>query len=72
MLRERNSRVERARIAIRNNEDGDVQSGVLTAADPLKLAACAGAALVYAGLAWLVYERGLRRHTSGSRIIELR
>jgi ABC-2 type transport system permease protein len=41
-------------------------------ADPLKLAACAGAALVYAGLAWLVFERGLRRYTSGSRIIELR
>jgi ABC-2 type transport system permease protein len=41
-------------------------------ADPLKLAACAGAALVYAGLAWLVFERGLRRYTSGSRITELR
>ncbi len=24
------------------------------------------------GLAWLVFERGLRRYTSGSRIIELR
>jgi ABC-2 type transport system permease protein len=41
-------------------------------ADPRKLAACAAAALVYAGLAWLVFERGLRRYTSGSRIIELR
>ncbi len=41
-------------------------------ADPLKLVACAAAALVYAGLAWLVFERGLRRYTSGSRIIELR
>lgn len=41
-------------------------------ADPLKLAACAGAALVYAGLAWLVFERGLKRYTSGNRIIELR
>ena len=41
-------------------------------ADPLKLAACAGAAVVYAGLAMLVFERGLRRYTSGSRILELR
>jgi ABC-2 type transport system permease protein len=41
-------------------------------ADPRKLVACAAAALVYAGLAWLVFERGLRRYTSGSRIIELR
>jgi ABC-2 type transport system permease protein len=41
-------------------------------ADPLKLAACAGAAFIYAGLAWLVFERGLKRYTSGSRIIELR
>jgi ABC-2 type transport system permease protein len=41
-------------------------------ADARKLAACAAAALVYAGLAWLVFERGLRRYTSGSRIIELR
>jgi ABC-2 type transport system permease protein len=40
--------------------------------DPLKLAACAGAAVGYAGLAWLVFERGLRRYASGSRIIELR
>jgi ABC-2 type transport system permease protein len=37
-----------------------------------KVAACAGAAIVYAGLAWLAFERGLRRYTSGSRIIELR
>jgi len=41
-------------------------------ADPLKLAACAGAAFIYAGLAWRVFEMGLRRYTSGSRIIELR
>lgn len=40
--------------------------------DPLKLAACAGAALIYAGLAWRVFELGLKRYTSGSRIIELR
>jgi ABC-2 type transport system permease protein len=40
--------------------------------DPLKRAACASAAFIYAGLAWLVFERGLRRYTSGSRIIELR
>jgi ABC-2 type transport system permease protein len=40
-------------------------------ADYMKLTACAGAALVYTGLAWLLFERGLRRYTSGSRIIEL-
>lgn len=40
--------------------------------DPVKVAACAAAAVVYAGLAWLVFERGLRHYTSGSRIIELR
>jgi ABC-2 type transport system permease protein len=40
--------------------------------DPGKLAACAVAALAYAGLAGWVFERGLRRYTSGSRIIELR
>lgn len=41
-------------------------------ADPLKVVARAGAAVVYAGLAWLVFERGLKRYTSGNRIIELR
>ena len=41
-------------------------------ADPVKLAACAGAAVTYAGLAWLVFEQGLKRYTSGSRILELR
>jgi len=40
--------------------------------DPRKLVACAMAALAYAGLAGWVFERGLRRYTSGSRIIELR
>ena len=41
-------------------------------ADAAKLAVCAGAALVYAALAWLIFERGLRRYTSGSRLVELR
>jgi ABC-2 type transport system permease protein len=41
-------------------------------ADPLKVVACAAAAAIYAGLAWLAFERGLRRYTSGSRLIELR
>jgi ABC-2 type transport system permease protein len=41
-------------------------------ADPLEFAACALAALAYAALAWWVFERGLERYTSGSRIIELR
>lgn len=45
---------------------------VVRDADPLKLAACAAAAAVYAALAWWVFERGLERYTSGSRIIELR
>jgi len=45
---------------------------VVREANPLKLAACAAAAAIYAGLAWLAFERGLRRYTSGSRLLELR
>jgi ABC-2 type transport system permease protein len=41
-------------------------------ASPLKVAACAAAALGYTSLAWLVFERGLKRYTSGNRVIELR
>ncbi len=37
-------------------------------ADPTEFAACAAAALVYACLAWLVFERGLRRYTLASRL----
>jgi len=37
-------------------------------ADPTEFAACAAAALVYACLAWLVFERGLSRYTLASRL----
>ena len=38
----------------------------------LKALAVLGAAFVYAGLAVLVFERGLRRYGSGNRVLELR
>ncbi len=41
-------------------------------ADPLLVLACAGAALVYATIAWFVFEHGIGRYSSGNRIIELR
>ena len=41
-------------------------------ADPLKVLVLLGAALVYAGLAVWIFERGLRRYASGNRVLELR
>jgi ABC-2 type transport system permease protein len=40
--------------------------------DPLKVLAMAGAALVYAGLAVMVFNRGLRHYASGNQLLELR
>ncbi|MBI3709786.1 MAG: ABC-2 family transporter protein [Proteobacteria bacterium] len=40
--------------------------------DPQQALAVLGAAVVYAGLAALVFERGLRRYSSGNRVLELR
>jgi ABC-2 type transport system permease protein len=44
----------------------------LREADPLKILAMGGAALIYAGLAIIVFNRGLRRYASGNRLLELR
>ena len=41
-------------------------------ADPLRALAMIGAAVVYAGIAAVVFERGLRRYASGNRIVEWR
>jgi ABC-2 type transport system permease protein len=41
-------------------------------ADPRLALACMAAALFYGALAWFVFERGLRRYSSGSRIVEAR
>ena len=41
-------------------------------ADPLKVFALLGAALVYGGLAIWIFERGRRRYASGNRVLELR
>jgi ABC-2 type transport system permease protein len=40
--------------------------------DPMKVLALLAAAAVYAGIALLIFERGLRRYASGNRMVELR
>ncbi|MBV9522025.1 MAG: ABC-2 family transporter protein, partial [Alphaproteobacteria bacterium] len=41
-------------------------------ADPVKITALLAAAALYACLAVIVFERGMRRYTSGNRMLELR
>jgi ABC-type uncharacterized transport system permease subunit len=44
----------------------------LREADPLKVLAMVGAAFLYAGLAVVMFNRGLRHYASGNRLLELR
>lgn len=44
----------------------------LREADPLKILAMMGAAMVYAGVAIAVFNRGLSRYASGNQLLELR
>ena len=47
-------------------------AAAVRAGDPLLVLALLAAALAYAALALLVFERGLRRYSTGNRLIELR